>query len=429
MPGHLVFATTVMKSVGFPAVGDLSAEKQHGMRMFWLDGLFAMMAVSFVDPYQMLFLLSLHASNAQIGLVNTLMQFIGAITAIPGAILADRTGRYKQVWLAAGFFGRSLWLVMLAAPWLLPDRSAVWLVMLAGVGVTGITVLGTPAWTALAAELVPIRVRGSFFASRNMIMQFAQLLTIPAAGLLIKWIGEPGGYQASLGLAFAFGMISLLFFRQLPEHVSAAQITHLNLWQTFQAARRMPTYLRFVAAHSMVWFGVMIGGPFINVYLVQKAQLSVSTIGFTTAAGVLASLLGMRILGRLHDRYGILWTMRFGLGVPLIPVAYLWVNQPWQAYVISILSALTWVGYNLGAFNLLLASTPDEHRPHYVALHTTIVSVVGAIGPIIGGGLLDSVGFGPVFGLSGLMRALGLVLLFALVHEPEQASDELPVAS
>ena len=408
-----------MKSVGFPEVDTLPVEKQRGMRAFWADGMFAMMAASFVDPYQTLFLLSLHATNAQIGLLNALTQFIGAITAIPGATLADRTGQYKKVWLAAGFFSRALWLVMLISPWILPDRYAVWLVMFAAVGVTGITVLGTPAWTALIAELVPNKVRGSFFSSRNMIMQVSQLLAIPAAGLLIRWIGEPGGYQVSLGFAFAFGMVSLMFFRQLPEHVSVSQPSPLNLSQTFRSALKMQTYIRYLTAHSVMWFGVMVGGPFVNVYLVQEAELSVSTIGFTTAAGVLASLVGMRVLGQLHDRHGIIWTMRFGLGVPLIPIAYLWVTEAWQAYIISIFAALTWVGYNLGSFNLLLASTPDEHRPHYVALHSTIVSVVGAIGPIVGGVLLDEAGFGPVFWLSFIARGLGLLLLLLLVHEPE----------
>lgn len=425
LPGYSTIASTAMKSVGYPAVDTLPTEKRHGMRAFWLDGLFASLAVSFVEPYQTLFLLSLYATNAQIGLFNTLIQFIGAITALPGAVLADRTGRYKQVWLAAGFASRALWLIILVAPWVLPVRSAVWMVLVAGVGVTGVTVLGTPAWTALAAELVPIKVRGSFFASRNMIMHLAQLFAIPAAGLLINHIGEPGGYQASFGLAFAFGMISLLIFRQLPEHSGDASINHHNLRQTFQAAIRMPTYMRFLVAHSTMNFGVWVGAPFINVYLVQEAQLRVSTIGFATTAGVLASLIGMRILGRLHDRHGILWTMRFGLIVPLVPIAHLWVSQPWHAHLISVISALTWVGYNLGAFNLLLASTPDEHRPYYIALHTTIVSVAGALGPLLGGGLLDIVGYGAVFGLSGLARAMGLVLLFALVHEPEGESTEL----
>ncbi|MBN1964212.1 MAG: MFS transporter, partial [Anaerolineae bacterium] len=89
--------------------------------------------------------------------------------------------------------------------------------------------------------------------------------------------------------------------------------------------------------------------------------------------------------------------------------------------------ALAWAGYNLGAFNLLLAATPDEHRPRYVALYTTAISVVGAIGPAIGGALLDVVGFVPVFSLSTIIRALGLIMFFAFVREPlAEAVEEKP---
>ncbi|NDJ77905.1 MAG: MFS transporter [Chloroflexi bacterium] len=422
-PRRSALALTAVRTVGYPEVETLPTEKRKGLRALWFDGLFTSMATGFVDPYYTLYMLNLHASNAQIGLVNALSQFSGAVTAIPGALLAERSGRYKQVWLVAGFLSRAMWLVMLVAPWVLRDSGAVWLVLAAWVAFTAITIFGTPAWAAVTADLVPAKVRGSYFASRNMIMHLAQLLAIPVAGLFVSKIGEPGGYQANLGFAFALGMISLYLFRQLPEHVSAPQAIHHNLRQTFHAAMRMPTFVHFLTAHSIFHLGVMIGGPFINVYMVQEAGFNVSTIGFSTTVGVFASLIGMRMLGRLHDRHGIIWTMRFGLGVPLIPVAYLWVNQPWQAYVISVLSAFTWAGYNLGAFNLLLASTPDEHRPHYIAIHTTVVSVVGAMGPILGGGLLDAVGYRPVFGLSFVGRALGLVLLFVLVHEPEAADD------
>jgi MFS family permease len=132
----------------------------------------------------------------------------------------------------------------------------------------------------------------------------------------------------------------------------------------------------------------------------------------------------MRVMGRMHDRHGITWTMRFGLGVPLIPVLWLWVSAPWQACLANSYAALAWAGYNLGAFNLLLASTPDEHRPRYIAVHTTIVSMIGAVGPLLGGWLLDVVGFMPVFSLSTIVRACGLIAFFALVREPEPRPEE-----
>lgn len=419
---HLSLRERIVRSLGYPPVADLSEERQAGLRAFWLDGMFAATASGFADPYYSLYMLSLSASASQIGLVNTLNQLITAIVAMPGAAIADRTGRYKQMALFAGLVSRLMWPIMIAAP-LLGDQAAVWVIIAAWVGIAGMGALGNAAWTALSADLVPARLRGAYFASRNIIMQLVGLAAIPLAGQLISWIGEPQGYQINLVFAFAFDAVSLHFYRKLPEHTSGGPPDRLSMREVVRRIRQMPTFARFTAAHTILMLGVMMGGPFINVYMVEDAEFSVGTIGLVTTVGVLASLLAMRIMGRLHDRFGIIWTMRFGLGVPLIPVAWLWVTQPWQAYVISGLSALTWSGYNLGAFNLVLAATPDEHRPRYVAFYTLVVSLVGAIGPAVGGWLLDATGFMPVFSLSTIIRSLGMIYFFALVHEPEPASS------
>ena len=41
---------------------------------------------------------------------------------------------------------------------------------------------------------------------------------IPLAGQLIYAVGEPEGYQVSLGIAFAIGLIAVYYYAQIPEH-------------------------------------------------------------------------------------------------------------------------------------------------------------------------------------------------------------------
>ncbi len=414
----------LLRPLGYPRVETLSKERQEGLRVFWLDGLFASLSGGFVDSYYALYMLGLGASNAQIGLVNTLNQLAGAVMAIPGAAIADRTGRYRFVSTITGFLARAMWLVMLIAPWVLPDAAAVWMVLVAWVGIAGINTMGVAAWTALQADLVPARLRGAYFSSRNIVMQVVRLCAIPTAGLIVNWIGKPGGYQFNLAVAFLLGLVSVYYYSQVPEHSASPRETdRVSIREILHNIRQMPTFVRFTLGHGMLTLGVMIGGPFIAVYQAESLKFDVGTIGFVTTVSVLASLIGMRVLGRAQDRHGITWTMRFGLGVPFITSAWLLVRHPWQACIVSALAALTWAGYNLGAFNLLLAATPDEHRPRYVAMHTTTISVVGAIGPLIGGTLLDAVGFTPVFLLSTVVRGFGMILFFLLVREPDPVPE------
>jgi len=296
-------------------------------------------------------------------------------------------------------------------------------VLIAWVALAAAGALGNAAWTALSADLVPVSMRGGYFASRNFVMQFVRLGSIPLAGQIVNWIGEPEGYQFNLGLAFVVGAMSLYFYNQLPEHPAPSQTDRGSMRKAFRQVRQMPTFVRFVTAHSILALGVSIGGPFISVYMAEEAEFSVGTIGLITTANVFAGMMAMRLVGRIHDRLGIVPTMRSGLAIALIPVAWLWVQHPWQGFLVNSMAAITWAGYNLGAFNLLLASTPDEHRPRYIAIYTTTVAVVAAVGPIIGGSLLDATGFAPVFTLSALVRGLGILLFVILVREPAAATS------
>jgi predicted MFS family arabinose efflux permease len=240
---------------------------------------------------------------------------------------------------------------------------------------------------------------------------------------LVNLIGEPGGYQFNLGLAFIFGTVSLYFYSRVPERRPAPVTDRLSTRQVLRQMTHMPTFLHFVVAHTVMFAGVMLAGPFINVYMAEKARFSVGTIGLVTTAGTLATLVSMRLMGPVHERFGMIKTMRLGFGVPLLPVLWLWVHHPWQAYLVNGAAALSWAGYNLGSFNLLLAATPDDHRPRYIAAYTTIVSIASGIAPVLGGALLDKMGFTFLFTMSGIVRGIGFVMFLVLVREPEIPSE------
>ncbi len=410
--------------LGYPRVADLSEVQQNSLRFFWLDGLFASLSGALVDSYYTLYLLALGATSGQIGLANTLLQLAGAAVSVPGALLAERTGRYKLVVLSGGVLSRLMWLVMMIAPWLLGDTRAVWLVLIAWVAMSAFAALGGPAWTALSADLVPLRLRGEYFASRNIVISLARLATIPVAGLIINLIGSPGGYQLNLALALGIGAISIYYYSRLPERPPAPR-TRPSAAVTRPAQPKgtrlaLPReYVTFTTAHVVLMFGATIAGPFFQVFQSKQLGFDVGTIGLITTFNGLIGLVAMRLFGPWQDRRGNTWIMRFSVGIPLLPLLWSGVTQLWQGFLIEIISAVAWAGYNMGAFNLLLAATPDENRPRYVALHSTIVALAAAAGPAIGGWLVETVGFAPMFHLSGILRAVGLIVFFALVREPK----------
>ncbi len=424
---RLPVPASVARPLGYPRVANLPEERQEGLRRFWMEGLYSSIALALTDPYYTLYALSLGATSSQIGLVNTLSQLSGATLSLPGAILAERSGRYKWVALVGQFLKQSMWLLMGVVVWLLPLNVALGVFLAGWVAISIFGTLLGSAWSALVAEIVPTPIRGQYFASRNILMQLSKILIVPAAGLFIKSIGEPLGFQIVFVLSFFFGLGALYYFRSLPEHrhhPAASGGEHFGLRQTLRGLRLFHNYRNFVLAHTVLNFGVMLGGPFIQVYMVEAAHFDVATISVLNTIGVFATMVSMYFFGRWQDRFGITWIMRFTAAMPIIPVLWLGVTEPWQGALVQFYASVAWTGYNLGSFNLLLAITPDDHRPRYLALHTTVAALVGSVGPVIGGWLLDATGFLPVFSLSTIFRAAGMILFLALVREPAPAHTE-----
>ncbi len=414
--------------LGYPRVHGLQDSEQEGLRRFWLEGLFGSIALALSESFYTLYALSLGVTASQIGLVGTLSQISSAGLAIPGAMLAERSGRYKFTAQVAQFFKQAMWLVMALAPWLLPTGAAIVVVLAAWIGISIFATVANGAWSALSGEIVPNRIRGQYFASRNILMNFSKILLVPTAGFFVKSIGEPLGYQFSLSLAFLIGLLAVYHFSRLPEHqVSAVEREPFGLRDMLRGLRAYPTFTRFMLSHAVVSFGVQVGGPFIQVYMVQGAGFDVATISIINTMGVFAAMLSMYVFGRWQDRKGTVWIMRFAVAMPLIPVLWLWVQEPWHGWVAQFYASWAWTGYNLGAFNLLLNTTPQDHRPRYLALHMTISALVGSLGPVIGGWLLDATGFLLIFALSTIIRSVGMILFLALVREPAPAPVPAPV--
>jgi len=130
-------------------------------------------------------------------------------------------------------------------------------------------------------------------------------------------------------------------------------------------------------------------------------------------------MVGQRLFGRLSDRRGSLWAMRLaGLLIPLFPCVWAIARSPWHIVPLYLFGGAIWAGYELGSFNTLLSLTPEAHRPRFVAFYQTLVFASGFVSPLLGGFLVEALGFRPVFVLSSAARLLSTLLIIRLVRSP-----------
>lgn len=400
---------------------------QRNLRWYFMDGVLASSQEAINLTYLTLFVLALGASKAQIGLMTSLASLSAVLLLIPGAILAERFGRRKWIVVASGGGVTRLAILALALlPFFAEGRTAVTLAILFKIVMDGFTNLGLPAWTSLTADIVPIAWRGRYFGTRNMVMSIATMLVTLIAGQIITQAASPiSGYQAVYGLAFFFGVGATFCFANIQEpetQVLAGSISAFKPSALLSSLRDDVNFKNFTIS-QMVWnFSLSIAGPFFAVYQVEELNATPVIVGILSIVSSLAGLPALRLFGRLNDRLGAHRTLLLsGLLIPLVPVLWIFTRSAWHPLPINLLAGFLWAGYSLASFNLLLSLCSPELRARYSALFQLTVMISAAVGAAAGGFIVQAWGFPAIFILSGIGRAVALVIFWRTVRPPAEA--------
>ncbi len=385
------------------------------LRAFWADGFFSSAQDAFILAYLPLLASSLGASATQIGMLSA-SQSLGAMLALyPGAIASRRTSsRRWMVVFYAGILGRLLLLAAALTVALARGQTALYLVILIFTARAFLGNFVVPAWTSLAADIIPDRLRARYFASRNFAIQMALLAMTPLGGLVLDWWGFPGGYVVALCVSFVFGMCATIAYAFIPEPPPRPRATTPapRISQVLSNRR----FRVFVLATFSLHFTTMFAGPFFNVYLKENLGASNFEVGWLTTSSAVAALGGQLFFGELMARRGSLWlTRRAVLLLPALPLIWVFITDPWMVLLPNIAGGLLWAAFNLANFQALLEVTPEEDRDHYVAFFHASIFFALFVAPFLGGVIIDAFGYREVFAISGLGRFIATALFFFAV--------------
>ncbi len=424
--------TRLVKTLGqFTAGGNwtdlLPVQTRKNLRWFWLDGLFASASETAVVTYQTLFILTLGATNAQIGILSSLSSLSGVLILLPGALLAERLGKRKEIALySGGIFARLILLVMVFIPFFFSGPTAVLIAICLIILRDALNTLGLPAWISLSADLVPLSWRGRYFGSRNFIMGVAGMAATLIFGEIITRSGQIQAYQFVYGFAFIIGMISTASFARIVEPAPSTpppQDTSFSFRSLPIFFKANPAFLIFCLT-SAVWnFSLNVSGPFFVPYQVNVLAASATMVGILTIVSQVSALLTQQPFGILADRWGSRRVVVVtGFIIPFLPFAWLFITEAWQAIPVNIIGGAVWAGYSLASFNFLLTLTPEDQRARYSAIYQIVVALSLSAGAAIGSVVITRYGYMAVFAASAGGRMLAAILFARFVRPVEVKS-------
>ena len=382
------------------------------MRLSVLAGCLGMMWMSLsVGLPLTMFMEAVGASGVMIGLLATIRLTCMA-AQIPGAMLSEHLGSRKRVWATLAVTHRALWIVpaILALLWS-PNQHWVPLAVLAVIALSDAlgNASGAP-WISWMTDLVPSKASGRFWGTRQSIVMAASMIGLWLAGFILDHYRHHGAGKVDLpGFAIVFGLAAFLGVMDIVVHLGVQEPRPHPSDKASSQLQRMLTPLRNREFRQLtlaigIWnMGFAMVATFGIVYLKKDFHLSYSELASLTVAGALGAVVTGHFMGKLIDRLGarISAALLF-LTAPLTMMGYFFINTSqirWGAlaftqatlviFSISIVGGALFSGIGLCQLRLIGMLSSSNGRTMWMAVHSCLVGLLAAMGPVLGGVIMD----------------------------------------
>jgi len=143
---------------------------------------------------------------------------------------------------------------------------------------------------------------------------------------------------------------------------------------------------RFTVFVALIYFAIMLAGPFFSVYMLRDLKLSYLTFTLINSSATVATLIFLPFWGRRADRAGNLKIIRItGCLLPIVPLLWLVSTNPLYLICANAFSGFAWSGFDLACVNFLYDASDPETRTKRIAIYNSIANVAFSLGALAGG--------------------------------------------
>ena len=410
------------REAAFRAQVDASLPRNYFAHL--LHGIFAQTAFRMLQAPTFLpaYVYSLSGSATLVGLARS-CQAIGTLaTPVIGAGLIEHRTRVLPMVFGTGAAMRlSVLALALCGYFLEPHANLIAICVLMGAyglftGMQGVT------FSFLVSKVIPVEKRGALGGARSAVGGLVATLVAGLGGYIIAhdWLGN--GYATvflvSFGMA-AIGLLAVLIMREpespgaRPQQRFAARLRELPALLRSDADYRAYTWARALGA------GGRMGLPYYVLYAGKTLTLPATALGYLSVAFISAGTASNLLWGLLADRRGFRLVLALSL-VVWIASTLLLMNAGNFALVML---GFVGLGMGLGGFelsctNLVLEFGTREDLPMRIALAQSGEQLVNVIAPLLGGLIIASVSYVPMFYVAIAVQLGALAVTVLKVRDP-----------
>jgi len=355
-----------------------------------IEGIFGQIFNSLAGPgsaFLTKFAIMLNATPFHFGILSAIGQ-VSQIFQPLGALVTKRRRKRKGIVLGLQFSGRGIVLCYGVLPFLVLSDNAIHAFLLLFLLSVSLLAVAENAWIGWISDLVPLRGRGRFFSVRSQYLMLAAIATSYMFSLFIDSFTTGGGlalqdmksaFLRADGLAQGFaviffvaaiaGFVGLAVLARQPEKIKA--IEEEGIVGMFLLPMKDRNFRRYLL-YSCWWMSAVgVGAPFWQPFMMQKLHMSLFEVQIYGSMNIIASILVLRLWGRMIDTFGNRTAMRFIILLGgFNPMVWLFITPQnyFLLYLEAITSGIMWAGAGLVATNFVLSIAPNERRQLYAGV-------------------------------------------------------------
>lgn len=406
---------------------NIRANLRHNVIYNLLDGGLFGVALGFASfgTILPLFVASMTDSALIIGLVPAIHSVGWQLPQLFTASHVARLRKYKRTVLMTTIHERVPFLGFAVVAMLLPviEKRAglvLTLILLTWQGLGG--GFTANSWTSMISKIIPSDTRGTFFGVQAALANLFISGSAVAAGYMLDSLPSPYNFAVCFLIAFIFFGLSwaaLAVTREPEDTEKIIPEEQPHFWEDSKKILKRDINFRwFLSARFLSQFATM-GFSFYIIYALRRFNMDPVTAGFLTATLTISQTVANAGMGWLGDRWGHRSMAIVGSFAALFSAVLAWsaASITWF-YPIFLLAGIA----NVSIWTIGIAMTVDfgneSERPLYIGLSQTLTAPATILSPLLGGWIVDAVGFIPTFSISIVLAITTAAIFIFFVKDP-----------
>jgi MFS family permease len=385
-----------------------------------------------INTYLPVLLARLGASPFMMGLLTSGQFLLSTVAYMPGGAYAERHADQVRLSNITSIATRSMYLLIALLPFVMspaavpPAMIVIWALLAIP------NAIFTPSFFTVVQQAVPLSQRARFLGVRWATMTVVSALSIPLFGLWLDHTPLPTGYQIVFAVSFLAGMLHVVSFSRVRvppfTRPPAGDTTPRGLVRSahsfLHSFAESPLFVRYSLATVGFRLALYVPYSLFSIYWVNDLHASDTVIGLRGGVGYALLAVGYLVWGRWSQRHGDRSVLLIsGLGFGLYPLLTALVPSMEWLPLVAVVWGLTASGLDIGLFAMMMATSPENKRPRFVAATYVLSSATSFLGPMLGAALAEVLDVRSALLVGGALQ-IGTALLFLRLPHPEEMPGE-----